>query len=52
MVLLPGSSVIGGLLVFRAVYFFVPLAIGAPLFGLIELWGSAVARTRRLRPRD
>ena len=39
MVLLPGSSVIGGLLVFRAVYFFVPLAIGAPLFGLIELWG-------------
>ncbi|MCB9968725.1 MAG: UPF0104 family protein [Geminicoccaceae bacterium] len=39
MVLLPGASVVGGLLVFRAVYFFVPLAIGAPLFGLIELWG-------------
>lgn len=39
MVLLPGASVVGGLLVFRAVYFFVPLAIGAPLFGLVELWG-------------
>ncbi len=39
MVLLPGASVVGGLLVFRAVYFFVPLTIGAPLFGLVELWG-------------
>ncbi|MEZ5863341.1 MAG: lysylphosphatidylglycerol synthase domain-containing protein [Geminicoccaceae bacterium] len=39
MVLLPGASVAGGLLVFRAVYFLLPLAIGAPLFGLIELWG-------------
>lgn len=39
MVLMPGASVVGGLLIFRAVYFLVPLAIGAPLFGLVELWG-------------
>ncbi len=35
--LLPGANVIGGLLAFRAIYFLVPLAIGAPLFGLCEL---------------
>ena len=35
--LLPGASVIGGLVAFRAIYFLVPLAIGAPLFGLCEL---------------
>jgi uncharacterized membrane protein YbhN (UPF0104 family) len=35
--LLPGANVIGGLLAFRAIYFLVPLAIGAPLFGVCEL---------------
>ena len=38
LVLLPGSTVAGGLLVFRAIYFLVPLALGAPLFGIIELF--------------
>ncbi len=35
--LLPGASVIGGLVAFRAIYFLAPLAIGAPLFGICEL---------------
>ncbi|ANW05508.1 hypothetical protein LMTR13_12535 [Bradyrhizobium icense] len=35
--LLPDANVIGGLLAFRAIYFLLPLAIGAPLFGLTEL---------------
>ena len=39
LVLLPGASVAGGLLVFRAVYFLLPLALGAALFAVIELCG-------------
>jgi uncharacterized membrane protein YbhN (UPF0104 family) len=35
--LLPGASVIGALIAFRAVYFLLPLMIGAPLFGMTEL---------------
>lgn len=35
--LLPGAQVVGGLVAFRVIYFLVPLAIGAPLFGLSEL---------------
>ncbi len=39
LVLLPGASVAGGLLVFRAVYFLLPLALGAALLALVELCG-------------
>lgn len=35
--LLPGAQVVGGLVAFRVIYFLVPLAIGAPLFGVSEL---------------
>ncbi len=35
--LLPGANVIGALIAFRAVYFLLPLAIGAPLLGITEL---------------
>lgn len=35
--LLPGAQVIGALVAFRVIYFLIPLAIGAPLFGLTEL---------------
>ena len=35
--LLPGANVIGALIAFRAIYFLLPLAIGAPLFGITEL---------------
>jgi uncharacterized membrane protein YbhN (UPF0104 family) len=35
--LLPQAQFIGALLVFRVVYFLVPLAIGAPTFAFIEL---------------
>jgi uncharacterized membrane protein YbhN (UPF0104 family) len=35
--LLPGANVVGGLVAFRVIYFLVPLAIGAPLFGISEL---------------
>ena len=35
--LLPGADLIGALLVFRIVYYFVPLLIGSALFGLAEL---------------
>jgi uncharacterized membrane protein YbhN (UPF0104 family) len=36
MFLLPGGDVIGALLAFRCIYFFIPLALGGPLFALIE----------------
>jgi uncharacterized membrane protein YbhN (UPF0104 family) len=39
MFLLGNSGVIGALLVFRVVYFLVPLAIGSSLFALVELKG-------------
>jgi uncharacterized membrane protein YbhN (UPF0104 family) len=35
--LLPGANVIGALIAFRVIYFFVPLCIGGPLFALTEL---------------
>ena len=35
--LLPKDNVIGGLIAFRVVYFFVPLAIGTLLFGVAEV---------------
>ena len=35
--LLPGANVIGALIAFRAVYFLLPLMIGAPLFAITEL---------------
>ena len=35
--LLPGKDLIGPLLVFRFVYFLVPLALGAVTFGMSEL---------------
>jgi uncharacterized membrane protein YbhN (UPF0104 family) len=35
--LLPGANAIGALVAFRAIYFLLPLSIGAPLFGLSEL---------------
>ena len=36
--LLPGAAVIGALLMFRVIYFLLPLCIGGPLFGLTELY--------------
>ena len=35
--LLPSGNVIGALIAFRVIYFFVPLCIGGPLFALTEL---------------
>jgi uncharacterized membrane protein YbhN (UPF0104 family) len=35
--LLPGQQVIGALILFRVVYFLVPLCIGGPLFALMEV---------------
>jgi uncharacterized membrane protein YbhN (UPF0104 family) len=35
--LLPGAQVIGALVAFRVIYFLIPLAIGATLFGITEL---------------
>ena len=43
--LMGGGQVIGAVLVFRAVYFFLPLALGGPLFALIEL--GLLLRPRR-----
>ena len=37
MFLIPGKQIIGGLIAFRVVYFFIPLLIGAPLFALSEI---------------
>ena len=38
MFLLPGAGVIGALVMFRVIYFLVPLGIGGPLFGLTEIY--------------
>lgn len=35
--LLPGANVLGALLLFRAIYYLLPLCFGAPLFALTEL---------------
>jgi hypothetical protein len=49
--LLPGTNVIGALIAFRAVYFLLPLMLGAPLFALTELLlkrrSTAQQNTRR-----
>jgi uncharacterized membrane protein YbhN (UPF0104 family) len=45
-VLLPHGEFIGALIVFRVIYFFLPLCIGAPLFAISEL----VFRQRGRRP--
>jgi glycosyltransferase 2 family protein len=48
--LVPGANVIGALIAFRAVYFLLPLTIGAPLFGITELvlkHGKMDARQKR-----
>jgi uncharacterized membrane protein YbhN (UPF0104 family) len=37
MFLIPGDQIIGGLIAFRVIYFFIPLFIGAPLFALSEV---------------
>jgi glycosyltransferase 2 family protein len=38
MYLVPGENLIGALLVFRFVYFLVPLALGLTTFAITELW--------------
>ncbi|PSC04948.1 hypothetical protein SLNSH_10895 [Alsobacter soli] len=48
-ILLPGASLIGGLLAFRAIYFFVPLALAGASFGLSEL---AIRRRKRRHGKD
>jgi uncharacterized membrane protein YbhN (UPF0104 family) len=35
--LLPGANVLGALILFRAIYYLLPLSLGAPLFALCEL---------------
>jgi uncharacterized membrane protein YbhN (UPF0104 family) len=47
MFLLPGAAVIGALLMFRVIYFLVPLCIGGPLFGLTELYYRGRSRAQR-----
>jgi glycosyltransferase 2 family protein len=42
--LLPGAGVIGALVMFRVMYYLVPLSIGGPLFGLTELYFRARKR--------
>jgi glycosyltransferase 2 family protein len=36
--LVPAGGIIGALLMFRVIYFLLPLCIGAPLFGIAELY--------------
>jgi len=38
MFLIPGGAVIGALVMFRVIYFLLPLCIGGPLFGLTEIF--------------
>jgi glycosyltransferase 2 family protein len=38
MFLLPGGKIIGALVMFRVIYFLVPLCIGGPLFAITELY--------------
>jgi uncharacterized membrane protein YbhN (UPF0104 family) len=45
--LLPGVQVIGALVAFRVIYFLIPLCIGAPLFGLTEVWVRRRAASAR-----
>ncbi|WP_439498271.1 lysylphosphatidylglycerol synthase domain-containing protein [Bosea sp. (in: a-proteobacteria)] len=47
--LLPGSQIIGGLIIFRFVYFLVPLLIGGIMLAASELW---LRRTKRAGTRS
>ena len=38
MYLLPGGNIVGALVMFRVIYYLLPLCIGGPLFGLTELY--------------
>lgn len=38
MFLLPGGKLVGALVMFRVIYYLAPLCIGAPLFGLTEIY--------------
>ncbi|MBB3542102.1 MULTISPECIES: hypothetical protein [unclassified Rhizobium] len=42
--ILPGAAAIGGLIVFRAIYFLLPLLLGLPAFAISEV---AVRRGRK-----
>lgn len=44
MFLLPGAKIVGALVMFRVIYYLGPLCIGAPLFGLTELYFRARGR--------
>jgi uncharacterized membrane protein YbhN (UPF0104 family) len=44
MFLLPGTAVIGALLMFRVAYYLLPLCIGGPLFALTEIYFRGQAR--------
>ena len=46
MFLLPGAGVIGALVMFRVIYYLVPLCTGGPLFALTEIY----YRSRKIRP--
>jgi uncharacterized membrane protein YbhN (UPF0104 family) len=48
-VLFPDAKLIGALIAFRCIYFFVPLPIGASLFAISEL---ALRKTRAVQVRD
>lgn len=41
LLLLPGTSMLGALIVFRVVYFIIPLVLGSMLLALIELFRTA-----------
>ena len=43
-VLLSGDQSVAAVLLFRAVYYLLPLALGGPLFALVELWWRGSAR--------
>lgn len=38
LLLLPGTDIIGALVLFRFLYFLVPLCLGGPLFAVVEIW--------------
>lgn len=49
--LLPGAAAVGAVIVFRIVYFFVPLALGLPLFLVSEYLLTAPRASAATRPR-
>jgi uncharacterized membrane protein YbhN (UPF0104 family) len=48
--LLPGENVLGALLLFRVIYYLLPLSLGAPLFALCELLLNRKRSRARRRP--